>query len=229
MKNIYCILSILLGYMITLASCQSEGLSGTDTFEENVVPIEFAGIQVEVATKTATLPDDFTGFKVWASRTVSDAAQPNYNVFGTTGTDVEKSGSGTTLSWIYTPVRYWQTGTYNFHAIWPTSIASTPIAGTLGVSGLTLTIGNGGWDLSANQIDLMSATTQVTNTTGTPGQVVLTFNHMLSKSASRQEMLQLEIQISLSQVLKCSVTRRRRLAILLHGYLIAPLLKTLHI
>ena len=183
MKNIYHILSILLGYMITLASCQSEKLSGTDNFEENVFPIEFAGIKAEVDTKTttSTIPESFTGFKVWASRTVSDAAQPNYNVFGTTGTDVEKSGSGTSLSWIYTPVRYWQTGTYNFHAIWPTSIASTPIAGSLGSSGLSLSFGNGGWDLSANQIDLMSATTQVTNTTGTPGQVVLTFNHMLSK------------------------------------------------
>ena len=165
--------------MITLASCQSEKLSGTDNFEENVLPIEFAGIKAEVSTKT--LPDNFTAFKVWASRTSGANAQPNYNVFGATGTDVEKSGSGTSLSWVYTPVRYWQSGTYNFHAIWPTSIATTPITGSLGSSGLSLSIGNGGWDLSTNQIDLMSATTQVTNTTGTPGPVVLTFNHMLSK------------------------------------------------
>lgn len=168
--------------MVALASCQGEDIPGTQIPEEDGMPIEFSGIQAWLETKadeTETLPDNFTSFKVWASRTikVNNADQTNYNVFSSAGTEVTKSED----AWIYSPVRYWQPGSYNFYAVSPADLAT----GNLSADGLTLSFGNNGWDLSSNQTDLLLATipdvTGRFNTDNTPAPVKLTFNHMLSK------------------------------------------------
>ena len=86
-------------------------------------------------------------------------------------------------TWYYTPKRYWHRGTYTFAAALPASVfnascvnaeadatGTANITGTLGLDNtLTLTFGQDenetplGFDLSANQIDLMFAVTDVDN------------------------------------------------------------------
>lgn len=186
MKNIYSILSLLLGAMIILASCNSEEISGTLLPDDSDMPIEFSGINASLDTKAGV--DDIASFRVWASRTTNNATV--YNIFSTRGTDVTKATSGNSISWIYSPIRYWQPGTYDFYAIIPTAIStSIPISGELSSTSLAIHFGEevdgayAGWDLSVNQTDLMLATepnvTGRFNATNTP--VNLAFNHMLSK------------------------------------------------
>lgn len=153
------------------------------------MPIEFSRVQTWVDTKTSNLPESFTQFKVWASRTSEELDQPDYRVFGD-GTEVEKEIVDELVTWKYSPVRYWQPGEYNFYAVSPAAISeSIPIHGNLDSSDLSLYFGEfdgekySGWDLSSNQVDLLEASkTGVTtrlNSTNTP--VDLTFEHMLSK------------------------------------------------
>ena len=86
-------------------------------------------------------------------------------------------------TWYYTPKRYWHRGTYTFAAALPASVfnascvnaeadatGTANITGTLGLDNtLTLTFGQDenenplGFDLSANQIDLMVAFSDVDN------------------------------------------------------------------
>ena len=187
--------------MIACISCNREEISGADMPVENGMPIAFSGLQTWVDTKagaedgseediTQSLPETFTKFNVWASRvqTVNGENQP-FEVFNET--TVEKTGSGATVAWSYSPIRYWQPGTYNFYAVSPTSISpSIPISGTLTSAGLSLAFGElsdnqySGWDLSQNQVDLLMA-----SNTDFPSHynlsennpVELTFDHILSK------------------------------------------------
>lgn len=162
----------LLGLLLILVSCHREELPIT----KNDYPIEFSGISGCLDTKaddnqTLSLPSDFTGFRVWAQN------GSKTNVFGTDGTDVSTTDGGQT--WTYSPVRYWQAGTYNFYAVSPKDFAT----GSLSNGALTLSFGNG-WNLSS-QIDLLLATaSNITgrfNTEDKPESVELTFQHILSK------------------------------------------------
>ena len=201
MKNIISILSLLFGAMVACISCNREEISGADMPVEDGMPIAFFGLQTWVDTKAGTedgseeditqsLPETFTKFNVWASRVqaVNGENQP-FEVFNET--TVEKTGSGATVAWSYSPIRYWQPGTYNFYAVSPTSISSSiPISGTLTSAGLSLAFGElsgnqySGWDLSQNQVDLLMA-----SNTDFPSHynlsennpVELTFDHILSK------------------------------------------------
>ena len=173
MKMTYNILSFLLVGMFVIASCHREELPGTDLPAEGGEPIEFSSVYASVETKaepdaTSDLPENF---KVWASRTVN--SNTNYNVFGENGTTVTNTGSAGTPKWTYSPVRYWQSGEYNFVAVTP---ADFPTSGELTSNGLELSFGTSGWDLSANQTDLLLATSNVSN------QIVsLSFSHLLTK------------------------------------------------
>ena len=183
MKKFLNITYVLLGAMIILNSCHREDFPSHQIPTESDCPIEFSPISASLETKTdasATIED----FKVWASNKVNNV--DNYNVFGSEGTDVRKSGS----DWVYSPVRYWQPSNYNFYAVSPIEISSSiPISGSLSSSGLSIYFGEkvdgsySGWDLSSNQVDLLLASEQnVTtrlNATNTP--VDLAFDHLLSK------------------------------------------------
>lgn len=202
MKNKTSILTLLLGAMIILASCNSEEIPGVDFPAGDNMPIEFSGVHAWVDTKDGsgdddevgpTLPETFTGFKVWASRSYKDANnidQIDTDVFSD-GTEVLKEVAGeSSVAWKYSPLRYWQPGEYNFFAVSPTNISSSiPIGGDMGDSSLSLYFGESegetysGWDLKQNQVDLLYASapgvTGRFNSTNTP--VNLTFDHMLSK------------------------------------------------
>ena len=169
--NKYLVVGIM-GLLLIVVSCHREEIP----VSKNSYPIEFSGMSGWLETKaddsqTSSLPSDFTGFRVWAQN------GSNLNVFGSSGTDVSTTDGGQT--WTYSPVRYWQDGTYNFYAVSPKDFAT----GTLSNGALHLNFGNG-WNLSS-QTDLLLATaaniTGRFNTEDKPESVELTFNHILSK------------------------------------------------
>lgn len=162
----------LIGLLLILVSCHREEIPVT----ENCYTIEFSGISGWIDTRTdnnqaSSLPSDFTNFRVWAQN------GSNTSVFGSDGTAVSTTDGGQT--WTYSPVRYWQAGTYNFYAVFPEDFAT----GSLANGALNLSFGNG-WNLSS-QTDLMLATAPNIsgrfNTDDKPEPVGLTFSHLLSK------------------------------------------------
>lgn len=190
MKNIRIILITLLGAMIALASCQREDVPHNGTPKENGTPISFSAIHASLATKgddggtedgsaTGTTTPEISSFHVWASRNES-----SNDIFGTHGTTVTAGNNGL---WIYSPVRYWQTGTYNFAAISPLSISENiAISGSIDNGELSLSFGteNSNWNLASVPTDLLiaeaaSVTGRVNSTS--PQSVSLTFTHLLSQ------------------------------------------------
>ena len=127
------------------------------------------------------------GFVVWSS--MKSAESNSYaDVFGPGGTKVYYP------DWNYSPIRYWNKGTYKFSAVLPASafnadfIKNGDNSSTSGFSGeidddgnLTLDFGNSGLNLADNQIDLMVACGDANNASGTsPGQVTFSFQHQLA-------------------------------------------------
>lgn len=181
MRNLYIILSVILAGLFTMTSCHREEIPCDDSLVKDGMPIEFSSISVAIDTKTTTdgstegetesttptAPID--NFKVWASLTSNNTTQ--YEIFGQEGTEVSKSINGQTLSWAYSPLRYWRPGNYKFYAVSPVSHAT----GKLTENGLNLTFANG-WDLRSNQEDLLLATSTTSNEV-----VSLQFDHLLSK------------------------------------------------
>lgn len=170
-NRIYNILSVLLGGMLVSMSCHREDVPGTAKPVDGGEPIEFssvyASVEVKADTREATpLP---ASFMVWASRTANSAT--NYNVFGEDGTTVRNTGTSDSQKWVYSPVRYWQSGDYNFVAVTPVDLA---LSGELTAAGLELNFGS--WNLIANPTDALVATSDVSNDV-----VPLTFGHLLSK------------------------------------------------
>lgn len=163
----------LLWLLLILVSCHREELPDSNITSESGYPIEFSGMEGRLDSKAdGDLPSDFTGFHVWAKNGT------NSNVFGANGTAVTTSDGGAT--WTYSPVRYWQAGTYDFYAVAPQGVAT----GALADGALALTFGTEGLSLSS-QTDIMLATaSNITgrfNTDEKPEAVDLEFNHMMSK------------------------------------------------
>ena len=185
MKNIFNILSVLLGGVFVLASCHREDILDTNLPDEESRPIDFSSVYASVDTKTESGAENIpASFKVWASRTARSTT--NYNVFGQTGTLVTNAGTATSQKWTYSPVRYWQSGEYNFVAVTPVDLISS---GTLTANGLALNFGS--WNLSS-EIDGLLARSDVS------GEVVpLSFGHMLSKiSFSAKNVTNIPIEIT---------------------------------
>lgn len=190
MKNIHIILTTLLGVMIALASCHREEVPHIEAIEEIGAPISFSTIQASFDTKgvdgennedegTESTTPKITFFHVWASRNMT-----NNDIFGAGGTTVAFGNNNT---WIYTPVRYWLTGTYNFAAVSPLSISDNiSLSGSIDNGKLELTFGTSDskWNVVSNPTDLLiaeaaSVTGRVNSTS--PQSVRFTFNHLLSQ------------------------------------------------
>lgn len=185
MRNLLNILSILLGVMVSITSCHREDAPYDDTVQdENGSPISFSHINASLETRadeaTGTTTPPIESFKVWASRTYGsgNSEQTNYSIFRGDVVDYDSDNS----SWEYSPVRYWQSGTYDFIAV---SQYPDGTAGTLSADGLSLTFGTNGWDLTASPQDLLlAAAPDVSgdarfNKTA-PSAVDLAFNHQLA-------------------------------------------------
>ena len=185
MRDLLNILSILLGVMVSITSCHRKDAPYYDTIQDkNGSPISFSHINASLETRadeaTGTTTPPIESFKVWASRTYGsgNSEQTSYSIFRGDVVDYDSDNS----SWEYSPVRYWQSGTYDFIAV---SQYPDGTAGTLSADGLSLTFGTNGWDLTASPQDLLlAATPDVSGDTRfnktAPSAVDLAFNHQLA-------------------------------------------------
>ncbi len=181
--------------MIALASCQREDVPHNETTEEIGAPISFSTINASFDTKgddgetseegseTGTTTPEISSFHVWASRTYGETANSTTDNSIFSGNEVRYDNG----VWKYSPVRYWQTGTYNFAAVSPLSISENiSLSGTIDNEELSLSFGteNSNWNLASVPTDLLIAeaagvTGRVNSTS--PQSVSLTFTHLLSQ------------------------------------------------
>jgi hypothetical protein len=171
-NNIFNIVSVLLGVTIALTSCHREDIPYYEDQKGMGSPISFSSIDASLETKSDAGPNSF---HVWASLT--NGSQTLCDVFDATGEDV--TYNQTKKAWTYSPVRYWQDGTYNFIAV---AQAPESVTGELKDTGLELTFTNG-WNLNNDKKDLLLAVAlnepdRLNASSVTP--VSLVFGHQLS-------------------------------------------------
>lgn len=161
-------------------------------------PIEF-GIDDELTVDSKVAIDSSnyqeSGFVVLGAWKLGSEA--DHSIFGGNGTEVRYAEG-----WNYSPMCYWKEGLYDFAAVMPSSLlkathkhTSTSAEGTATISmdatthkSLTLDFGEGGYDLSAGQHDIMVAYSSADNSDrkmgtvvdGSLKQVSLDFKHQLS-------------------------------------------------
>ena len=192
------ILHILLITVLFLAGCKDHPSFYPDSYMDESCPIEF-GIDDELTVDSKVAIDNNnyqeSGFVVMGAWTLGSEA--DHSIFGVNGTEVRYSEG-----WSYSPMCYWKEGLYDFAAVMPSSLFkathphdATATEGTATISmdatthrTVTLHFGDGGYDLSAGQHDIMVAYSSADNrdrkmgtvVEGSLKQVSLDFKHQLS-------------------------------------------------
>lgn len=195
MKRIF---HILLVTVPLLAGCKDHPSLDLDSVMDDSCPIEF-GIDDELTVDSKVAIDNSNyqeaGFVVLGAWKLGSEA--DHSIFGGNGTEVRYAEG-----WNYSPMCYWKEGLYDFAAVMPSSLlkathkhTSTSAEGTATISmdatthkSLTLDFGEGGYDLSAGQHDIMVAYSSADNSDrkmgtvvdGSLKQVSLDFKHQLS-------------------------------------------------
>ena len=199
------LLSALL--LICAISCEREVVSQYEPNEEKMISFSTAEDVWPVITKAAIsgIGDLYgDGFRVWGNWTdVADNTDNVNSIFGQGGvvvsatdkdndSDFEPGVAGSTDSWGYEDKKGWNVGYHSFAAVLP---SSANISGTM-YSTYSKTIEEGeqkltyentltldlssGFDLSANQTDLMCAFQNVDNSDFDASVVELDFRHLFS-------------------------------------------------
>lgn len=155
-----------------LASCSNDETTGKAV---NGNTIKFDGF-VNKSVKGAANDlnnTTFTSFQVWGLMSKGDQTGTPF-----VGTTVTKSGS----EWTYNGNVYWENGyNYSFVAIAPADFGTFKAPSTVGEYGsIDFENGDGTTDLIYD-IDDTYATNAVSTTTGCPGPIGFTFNHLLSR------------------------------------------------
>ena len=195
MKRIF---HILLVTVPLLAGCKDHPSLDLDSVMDDSCPIEF-GIDDELTVDSKVAIDNSnyqeSGFVVLGAWKLG--SETDHSIFGGNGTEVRYAEG-----WNYSPMCYWKEGLYDFAAVMPSSLlkathkhTSTTAEGTATISmdatthkSLTLDFGEGGYDLSAGQHDIMVAYSSADNSDRKMGTVVdgrlkqvsLDFKHQLS-------------------------------------------------
>lgn len=195
MKRIF---HILLVTVPLLAGCKDHPSLDLDSVMDDSCPIEF-GIDDELTVDSKVAIDNSnyqeSGFVVLGAWKLG--SETDHSIFGVNGTEVRYAEG-----WNYSPMCYWKEGLYDFAAVMPSSLlkathkhTSTTAEGTANISmdatthkSLTLDFGEGGYDLSAGQHDIMVAYSSADNSDRKMGTVVdgrlkqvsLDFKHQLS-------------------------------------------------
>lgn len=218
MKRIIHIL--LIPFFLFLTGCKDHSSYDPEPELGERLPIAF-GLQDDLIVDSKAAIDETnyqeSGFVVLGALNLGSEA--DNILFGENGTEVRYADG-----WNYSPICYWKEGRYDFAAVLPSSLfktthkhTSTTTEGTATASidvathkTLTLDFGEGGYDLSAGQHDIMVAYSNADNSDRKMGTVVdgqlkqvsLHFEHQLSmvsiKAATtepRTEMYIKEIKI----------------------------------
>ena len=173
-------INILLTIALIVTGCDGPSSLKPDVLLSDNHPIEFAvSCDLSVESKAAIYGSNITsyGFKALGGLTTSEPSETNA-VFGLNGTIVSYLNG----AWTYSPLRYWQPGSYVFAGVMPSTINCTPSLSQTNHKQLTLDFANG-FNLAENQIDLLVAFDDlnvdlISNLTSTA--VDFNFNHQFS-------------------------------------------------
>lgn len=168
---------LILTAVLILTGCKGVSSLEPETGTSAPRPIEF-GISSDLTVGSKAVIDNTNykahGFTALGVLTVNEA-DAGRQVFAE-NTVVTYNTSA--ASWTYSPLRYWQPGSYVFAGVMPgTGYTATFDAGNT----LTLTFADGGFDLASTQTDLMVAFDKETVTsTSAAGPVDFNFAHQMA-------------------------------------------------
>ena len=185
-----------------MTGCGGHSPIDPDPVRPGLYPIQFGiSADLEVESKTVIDNSNVTDFSFVAFGNLTVDGEQQTNIFGDYGANVSYEND----AWTYSPLRYWQPGSYKFAAVMP-FMGYTPSFNAS--NQLTLNFGTNGFDLASNQHDLMVAFDNVSNTEGLMGKpdpdndnkiraVNFNFQHQLSlviiKGVNKESMGKIRI------------------------------------
>lgn len=195
--------------LAALTACTKTDITPSDDLTNALNPSSGAPISFEtedaftkaVIDSKADLEVEGNKFRVW-SHFQGTTSGP---MFTEVGTEVEykklNEESIPQYGWTYSPTRYWLNGTYDFAAVYPSSVSGTYAPATQGAAP-TLTVNN--FDVT-NQDDLLVAFNTGIDGGNHPDEVALTFQHALASLNVQLRVAQETISGVLVNVIEAEV------------------------
>lgn len=169
-------INILLAMALILTGCKGHSSLTPDVTHPQDNPIKFA-VSCDMSVESKAIISAPTGFVALGGLTTADAWKTN-QIFGANGTEVTPTSNNT---WTYSPVRYWQPGSYAFAGVMPSTLDCTASLAENNHNQLTLNFGNNGFNLAETQTDLLVAFDDVSvESTATAGPVDFDFAHQFA-------------------------------------------------
>lgn len=160
---------------LILTGCKGPSSLDPDMTQPENNPIKFA-VTCDLSVESKAIITDPTGFVALGGLTTLDAWKTNA-VFGANGTAVSKSNN----AWTYSPVRYWQPGSYVFAGVMPSTLSCTASLSENNHKQMTLDFGASGFNLAEAQTDLLVAFDEVDVTrVADAGSVDFVFAHQFA-------------------------------------------------
>lgn len=205
---------IFLAAALLLTGCERQAPLGPVADNR---PIEF-GVSgdLSVQSKAVIDKDNYTdyGFIVLGGLTVASDSWKTNTLFADR-TIVEHDA---TNGWTYSPIRYWQPGSYVFAGIMPSSEGFTASLNEDNHNQLTLNFGTSGYNLAENQDDIMVAfDTQTVQSTSTASPVSFVFNHQLALVNLKIEDKNTEMDIQVNSISVYGNSKTATQAVFTHG------------
>lgn len=169
-------LNILMTTLLILTGCQDKPSLDPVPGQSETYPIQFGiSADLEVESKTVIDNSNVTEFSFVALGNLTVGEEQQTNLFGENGVNVSYEND----AWTYSPLRYWQPGSYKFAAVMPFIAGCTPSFSAS--NQLTLNFGANGFNLASSQTDLMVAFHSKPNQIPSSAKPVdFDFDHQLS-------------------------------------------------
>ena len=137
--------------LLILTGCQDKPSLDPVPGPSETYPIQFGiSADLDVESKTVIDNSNVTGFSFFALGNLTVDGEQQTNLFGENGAIVSYQND----AWTYSPLRYWQPGSYEFAAVMPFIAGYAPSFSAS--NQLTLNFANG-FNLASSQTDLMVA------------------------------------------------------------------------
>ena len=162
--------------LLILTGCQDKPSLDPVPGPSETYPIQFGiSADLEVESKTVIDNSNVTGFSFFALGNLTVDGEQQTNLFGENGKIVSYEND----AWTYSPLRYWQPGSYEFAAVMPFIAGYTPSFSAS--NQLTLNFGTNGFNLASSQTDLMVAFDSRTVQSASAATLVdFNFDHQLA-------------------------------------------------
>lgn len=170
---------IFLTMAFIIVGCKGSSSLDPDVMQSTDHPIGFA-VSCDLSVESKAVINVPTRFVALGGLTTVDGWKTN-KVFGAEDTDGTEVSPTANNAWTYSPIRYWQPGSYVFAGVMPSTLACTPSLSENNHKQLTLDFGNSGFNLAETQTDLLVAFDEVSvESTASAGPVDFDFAHQFA-------------------------------------------------